>query len=302
MSLHLVDSDGHLQQEKKIAEFVASAVTKGPAAKTSKNTTNYEELLRDVGVNYHVVGVFGGQSSGKSTLLNHLFATDFQVLDETVRRGQTTKGAFLANANTSLEGFVESSSAKTRSPLLVVDFEGTDGLERGEDQSFERQLSLFGLSLADTLIINMWSVDVGRFNAANLSLLRTIFEVNLQLFSHDSYEKEEKPTLLIILRDFTDPDPAPSLATVRKSFDMIWENISRPAEFADATIDALFNLKYYVMPHYRLQKKEFESSIVTLRRWFGDSHFKDYLFRHRAMFRGVPMEILPQYMISCWAS
>ncbi|CAG9579988.1 conserved hypothetical protein [Leishmania major strain Friedlin] len=184
--------------------------------------------------------------------------------------------------------------------MLVLDFEGTDGLERGEDQCFERQLSLFGLSIADTLIINMWAVDVGRFNAANLNLLRTIFEVNLQLFSHDKYEAEEKPTLLIVLRDFTEDDPAPSLATVRKSFDTIWEGITRPAQFAGASIDALFHLKYYVMPHYKLQKTEFMTSVETLQRWFSDSQCPDYLFSHRAMFRGVPLEGLPAYLTSCW--
>ena len=55
--------------------------------------------MQNVGANYHVVGVFGGQSSGKSTLLNHLFGTNFAILDETIRRGQTTIGAFLSRAS-----------------------------------------------------------------------------------------------------------------------------------------------------------------------------------------------------------
>ncbi|CBZ36771.1 hypothetical protein, conserved [Leishmania donovani] len=342
MSLHLVDSDGHLQSEKRLKEYlttiVAPSVSQSGSAATADDGDG-DSALEAIGVNYHVVGVFGGQSSGKSTLLNHLFGTDFQTLNEAVRRGQTTKGAFIARANDALAGFEASGASvvadrlasgaadhssclnraaaaaaaatkdaaygehgapHTVPPLLVLDFEGTDGLERGEDQCFERQLSLFGLSIADTLIINMWAVDVGRFNAANLSLLRTIFEVNLQLFSHDNYEAEEKPTLLIVLRDFTEDDPAPSLATVRKSFDTIWEGITRPAQFAGASIDALFHLKYYVMPHYKLQKTEFMPSVETLRRWFGDSQCPDYLFSHRAMFRGVPLEGLPAYLTNCW--
>ncbi|GET91367.1 hypothetical protein, conserved [Leishmania tarentolae] len=339
MSLHLVDGDGSLQPEKKLTAYLTTILA--PSVSQSGNAVTAddgddENALEAIGVNYHVVGVFGGQSSGKSTLLNHLFGTDFQTLNETVRRGQTTKGAFMARANNSLVGFEASDTAaiagphpsrttdcssrlnrataaatkgsedgvegapKAVSPLLVLDFEGTDGLERGEDQCFERQLSLFGLSIADTLIINMWAVDVGRFNAANLSLLRTIFEVNLQLFSHDNYEAEEKPTLLIVLRDFTEDDPAPSLATVRKSFDTIWEGITRPAQFSGATIDTLFHLKYYVMPHYRLQRAEFMTSVETLRRWFGDSQFPDYLFSHRSMFRGVPLEGLPAYLTNSW--
>ncbi|EPY34487.1 hypothetical protein AGDE_07890 [Angomonas deanei] len=287
MSIHLIDNDGHLLPEKKVEDFLTRVIHTTAAGE--------EPSLNSVGVNYHLVGVFGGQSSGKSTLLNHLFGTDFQTLDETVRRGQTTKGAFMASATQN-----STQKGTSVSPLLVVDFEGTDGLERGEDQNFERQLSLFGLSAADTLIINMWAVDVGRFNAANLSLLRTIFEVNLQLFSHDSYQKEEKPTLLIILRDFTEEDPNPSLVTVRKSFDTIWESISRPETYANAPIDELFNLKYYVMPHYRLQKQEFMDSVLRLTKWFVDPSDKDYLFEHKAMFRGVPLEGLPSYFTNCW--
>ncbi|KAG5470431.1 hypothetical protein LSCM1_01675 [Leishmania martiniquensis] len=339
MNLHLVDSDGHLQPEKRLTEYLTTIMAPSVSPRRGSTTPadcDGDAVLKAVGMNYHVVGVFGGQSSGKSTLLNHLFGTDFQMLDETVRRGQTTKGAFMARADPTLIGFEDrgaaldqaqlGSSAADRDscrstagaavakgaadveadvplpgpPLLVLDFEGTDGLERGEDQCFERQLSLFGLSIADTLIINMWAVDVGRFNAANLSLLRTIFEVNLQLFSHENYEADEKPTLLIVLRDFTEDDPAPSLSTVRKSFDTIWENISRPARFECAGIDALFRLTYYVMPHYRLQKKDFMTSVETLRKWFGDSRCPDYLFAHCAMLRGVPLEGLPAYLTSCW--
>ncbi|KPI89596.1 hypothetical protein ABL78_1261 [Leptomonas seymouri] len=335
MSLHVVDDDGHLLPEKKLADYINSLFT--PAASQSAARSDSDaNYASSVGLNYHVVGVFGGQSSGKSTLLNHLFGTDFQMLDERVRRGQTTKGAFLAQANRALPGFETSDPTSaatdlaaplpdrssrlnraaaaatkgegaaaadehsTKFPLLVLDFEGTDGLERGEDQHLDRQLSLFGLSVADTLIVNMWAVDVGRFNGANLSLLRTIFEVNLQLFNHDDYEVEEKPTLLIVLRDFTEEDATPSLTTVRKSFDTIWEGVTRPPQFADSTIDSLFHLKYYVMPHFKLQKEAFTASVNTLRRWFGDSRCPDYLFNHRAMLRRVPLEGLPTYLTSCW--
>jgi len=42
--------------------------------------------MRDVGTNYHVVAVIGCQSSGKSTLLNLLFFTHFEVMDESKGR------------------------------------------------------------------------------------------------------------------------------------------------------------------------------------------------------------------------
>lgn len=36
--------------------------------------------------------------------------------------------------------------------------------------------------MAEVLIVNMWINDIGRYNAANYALLKTVFELNLQLF------------------------------------------------------------------------------------------------------------------------
>lgn len=68
---------------------------------------------------YHVVAVFGSQSTGKSTLLNLLFDTSFGTMNENERK-QTTKGIWMGRAR--------------EAPILVMDVEGTDGRERGEDQ------------------------------------------------------------------------------------------------------------------------------------------------------------------------
>ena len=36
--------------------------------------------------------------------------------------------------------------------------------------------------MADVLLINMWTTDIGRYGASNYGLLKVIFEVNLKLF------------------------------------------------------------------------------------------------------------------------
>ena len=74
----------------------------------------------DAGTSYRTVAVIGCQSSGKSTLLNLLFDTTFEIMDETQGRQQTTKGIWL---NRNAEG-----------NLLVLDIEGTDSKERGEQR------------------------------------------------------------------------------------------------------------------------------------------------------------------------
>lgn len=50
-------------------------------------------------------------------------------------------------------------------------------------QIFERKTSLFSLALSEVLLINLWTTDVGRFEGANYGLLKTVFDLNLQLFT-----------------------------------------------------------------------------------------------------------------------
>ena len=52
--------------------------------------------------------------------------------------------------------------------------------------------------MADVLLINMWTKEVGRADAGNYTLLKLIFEVNLKLFSKQSRKK-----VLFVLRDFS---------------------------------------------------------------------------------------------------
>lgn len=67
---------------------------------------------------YQIVSIIGSQSSGKSTLLNSLFGTDFEVLNRRQRVGQTTKGIWF--------------SVETPSNIIILDVEGSDSNEREE--------------------------------------------------------------------------------------------------------------------------------------------------------------------------
>jgi GTPase Era involved in 16S rRNA processing len=154
---------------------------------SSPNLSQYLSLenVTPAGFNYHLISVFGSQSTGKSTLLNHLFGTHFSVMSELERR-QTTKGIWLSkNKN-------ENSSMADN--ILVMDVEGTDGRERGEDQDFERKSALFALATSEVLIVNIWEHQVGLYQGANMGLLKTVFEVNLQLFLKDKkYSPKTRP-------------------------------------------------------------------------------------------------------------
>ncbi len=81
-------------------------------------------------------------------------------------RQQTTKGVWLAR------------SPKIDAPCtLVMDLEGSDGRERGEDDTnFERQTALFALAVADVLMVNVWCHDIGREHGSGKPLMKTIFQ------------------------------------------------------------------------------------------------------------------------------
>ena len=146
----------------------------------SENLFTYLNLQKIIpaGFNYHLISVFGSQSTGKSTLLNYLFGTQFGVMSEQERR-QTTKGIWMSKNKREDSGHMADN-------ILVMDVEGTDGRERGEDQDFERKSALFALATSEVLIVNTWEHQVGLYQGANMGLLKTVFEVNLQLFVKDS--------------------------------------------------------------------------------------------------------------------
>ena len=146
----------------------------------------------------------------KSTLLNLLFGTQFRVMDSSTGRGQTTKGVWLDSGAPDIRQRYAAKHDPPPPSIIVMDLEGTDSGERGEDRTtFERQTSLFALALSNLLILNMWEHDIGRYTASNYGILKTIFEVNLTLFSPSTHTH-----LLFLIRDhIEDETPLASLQT-----------------------------------------------------------------------------------------
>ena len=80
--------------------------------------------------------------------------------------------------------------------VVILDVEGSDSSSRDDNNSFERRSGLFTLSLSSAFIINIKQKvlflylilqEIGRQIAGNFSLLKTIFELNLQLFQKEKY-------------------------------------------------------------------------------------------------------------------
>ncbi|PWA88653.1 protein ROOT HAIR DEFECTIVE 3 [Artemisia annua] len=187
-----------------------------------------EVELEECGSSYAVVAIMGPQSSGKSTLLNHLFLTDFREMNASYGRYQTTRGTWIAKC------------PGIEPPTIVLDLEGTDGSERGEDDmAFENQSALFLLAICDIVLINMyacwWCHDIGREHASSKPLLRTVFMAMLRLFG------PRKITLMFIVRDKT----------------KIWDCIPKPEANKDTPLSDVFNIQVVVLVSYEEKEEQF---------------------------------------------
>ncbi|XP_044496574.1 protein ROOT HAIR DEFECTIVE 3-like isoform X1 [Mangifera indica] len=220
------------------------------------NVAGIENFIKDVklsdcGLSYAVVAIMGPQSSGKSTLLNHLFGTNFREMDAFKGRSQTTKGIWLARC------------AGIEPCTLVMDLEGTDGRERGEDDTaFEKQSALFALAVSDIVLINMWCHDIGREQAANKPLLKTVFQVMMRLFS------PRKTTLMFVIRDKT-RTPLENLEPVlREDIQKIWDSVPKPLAHKETPLSEFFNVEVVALSSYEEKEEQFKEQVASLRQRF----------------------------------
>ncbi|KAL6300479.1 RHD3/Sey1 [Sparassis latifolia] len=242
--------------------------------------------LQNAGFDYDIVSVFGSQSTGKSTLLNRLFGTNFDVMDES-RRQQTTKGIWMCKA----KGM----------NVMVMDVEGTDGRERGEDQDFERKSALFSLASSEVLIVNLWEHQVGLYQGANMGLLKTVFEVNLGLFGKKTADgRNQRTMLLFVIRDHIGTTPLANLqATLTADMQKIWETLSKPPELQDRQLSDYFDLSFAVLPHKMLAADKFEVEVQALRKRFAEKSRDDYVFKP-AYHKRIPADGVAFYMEGIW--
>ncbi|KAF7730665.1 Dynamin-like GTPase that mediates homotypic ER fusion [Apophysomyces ossiformis] len=244
--------------------------------------------LADAGFKYNVVAVFGSQSTGKSTLLNQLFGTSFDVMNEN-QRSQTTKGIWISRAR--------------GMHVLVMDVEGTDGRERGEDQDFERKSALFSMATSEVIILNLWEHQVGLYQGANMGLLKTVFEVNLQLFQNQ--KGKEKTLLLFVIRDHVGATPLENLAkTLQADLEKIWAGLSKPEGLEDCKIHDYFDFMYNGLPHKILLPDKFVEKVAEFRQRltairFNDPNNENYVFRPQYHKR-IPADGYHVYASGIW--
>lgn len=238
--------------------------------------------LTQEGFNYNMVAVFGSQSTGKSTLLNALFETNFDTMGDSYRQ-QTTKGLWAATAK--------------NSNILVLDVEGVDGRERGEDQDFERKSALFSLAVSQVLLVNIWESQVGLYNGANMGLLKTVFEVNLELFQKTT---QNKTLLFFVIRDHIGKIPLERLAeTIKQDLDKAWMDLTKPTGMEKCSITDYFDFSFFGLPHKILLPEEFDKQVDQMGKMFYNPDHPHYVFKPK-YHKQIPADGFSTYASNIW--
>lgn len=178
-----------------------------------------------------------------------------------------------------------------------MDVEGTDGRERGEDQEFERRSALFSIATSEIIIVNIWENMVGLYNGANMGLLKTVFEVNLQLFHHTD---APKTCLFFVIRDHIGTTSLDNLrAVLLESLNKIWSEVGKVDGHDSAQISDFFDFQFAALPHKILQPEKFEVQVDKLRMRFTDKSDSEYVFNQK-YHKNIPADGFHHYMQSIW--
>ncbi|GAB2228010.1 hypothetical protein Droror1_Dr00009839 [Drosera rotundifolia] len=208
-----------------------------------------ENELAQCGLSYGIVAIMGPQSSGKSTLLNHLYDTDFKEMDTSGERQQTTQGIWLGKG------------VGIAPLMLVLDLEGLDGIERGQDVNFEKQSALLALAVSDIVLINMWYKDVGLEHAGSRPLLKTLLQERMQM------TRLRRITLMFVLRD--KPKVQSQVEALkrqlRKDVEKIWDTVHKPEQYMQSRLNEFFRVEIEALSHYEHKREEFDEEVVNLR-------------------------------------
>ncbi|XP_028556728.1 protein ROOT HAIR DEFECTIVE 3-like isoform X2 [Dendrobium catenatum] len=214
---------------------------------------NFMETMKlgECGVSYAIVSILGPQSSGKSTLLNRLFHTNFREMDAFNGRSQTTQGIWLAKC------------VDIEPCTIIMDLEGFDGRGGGEDEAaFEMQSALFALAISDIVLINMWCHDIGHVHGANIPQLQIVFQIMMWFFS------PRKITLLFVIRDKTETPLEMLEAILREDIQMIWDSLKKPLKHINAPLSETFNVEVVALSSFEEEEEQFNEEVAKLRKRF----------------------------------
>lgn len=142
-----------------------------------------------------VVAILGPQASGKSTLANHLFSTQFPVASRGAIASATTRGILVSHLF----------PIASRPHTIVLDVEGADARSRGRNaKAFASRCAKFVAALADVVIVNLWFHDACRLESAAYSAVTAVLAKCAQGIVDG---ENARTAILIVIRDVDDESP-----------------------------------------------------------------------------------------------
>ncbi|RKP04790.1 RHD3/Sey1, partial [Thamnocephalis sphaerospora] len=182
--------------------------------------------------------------------------------------------------------------------ILVMDVEGVDGQERGEDKLVERRSALFSLAIAEVFVINVYEVVIGLHNGANIELLKTVFEANLRLSSKES--KSCKTLIFFVIRDYSEQTPMDiHKQNMRATMETIWSAVPKPQGQEKSLFSDFFDCMFVGLPHKVFLPGQFDTAVDQLRLRFTEESNSDYVFKP-CYHRKVPIDGLSHYSSTVW--
>ncbi|CAF0919988.1 unnamed protein product [Didymodactylos carnosus] len=140
-----------------------------------------------------VISIIGPQNSGKSTLLNYMFGTLFDV-----REGRCTRGIYGSLVKSNISGI---------DYLLLIDTEGLLSIEKA-DKEYDRRLVLFCLAVSHLVVVNM----LGDINEVLKDMLTLCADSLKQL----NVNRIPQPIIHFILNQKADPNMKNHIEAINK--------------------------------------------------------------------------------------
>ncbi|KAE9453498.1 hypothetical protein C3L33_14610, partial [Rhododendron williamsianum] len=148
-----------------------------------------------------------------------------------------------------------------------MDVEGSDGRERGEDDTaFERRSGLFALAVSHIVLINMFYTDVGREQGACKPLLKHVLQGVLRL----STNPRNKTTLMFVVRDLVQMTQLDIFKPIlMEDIQKMWDSIPKPG--GQTPLSTFFNIEVEGLPNFMERKEQFKEQVENLRQRFNNS-------------------------------
>ncbi|CAK89528.1 unnamed protein product (macronuclear) [Paramecium tetraurelia] len=238
--------------------------------------------ISDIGKNYNIVSIIGSQSTGKSTLLNQLFGTKFDVQNRQQSVGQTTVGIWL--------------SKDVQNNVVVLDVEGSDSVERKSGENMvENQTALMALAMSHCFIINVFLNALGQHTSCQLSIIKIIMQQNLKLFQQDTVKH-----IIFVVRDW-DEDANYEEASRRLNGYLlnIWNEIPKPDHYKETDFHQLFSVQVVTLVYYKM-KKEFIEQTNDLHAKLSNQQDPNFIFKDFDYEKNVRWSDMPQYLSNIW--